>query len=263
MTNEDLTIILPFFNEVDFLPATLNSLQRQTDRNFSLLLVDNNSTDGGAELASEIWRGSDDIQMSVLTEKRQGKIFALQTGLANVATRYVATVDADTHYPEDYVARIRRGFRSPEAAAVIAYNVGSDKQAGPSFKQRFFARVTPAKCHSGGCAQAFNTMSLRAVGGFDPARWPYVLEDHEIIHRIGKQGRLVYANDHVCYPSDRRSDRGGCSWTALERIAYKMLPETAMDWFFYRYLAGRFARDGKLNDRLADQPWQDDPLTRP
>jgi len=41
------SIVLPVFNEADFLPRTLRALADQ-DASFHLVLVDNGSTDGGA-----------------------------------------------------------------------------------------------------------------------------------------------------------------------------------------------------------------------
>ncbi len=102
-------------------------------------------------------------------------------------------------------------------------------------KSRLFSKI----CHTGGYAQAFRTDALRACGGYDLATWPFVLEDHEIIHRLLRIGHTVYSADHWCMPSERRTDRSGVSWTRLERLLYKFTPYPTKDWFFYRFLAAR------------------------
>lgn len=254
-----LTLVMPYYNEAGYITRTLRSIAQQTDRRFQMILVNNASTDESEQLAREACRSMSDIAVQFLSEDHPGKIFALRTGLAEAATPYVATMDADTIYPPDYVARILREFAARKGvAAVLAFDrpAGAETLLATS-RQRLFADYFPGKCHTGGFGQAFDRIMLEQCGGFASDLWPYVLEDHEIIHRIGKLGSLAYAPDHVCSPSDRRSDRSDCSWTTFERIAYKLMPAARMDWFFYAFLANRFERRGLRNIKLRDQAWQD------
>lgn len=262
MSDASITLVLPYYNEVDFLPGTLASLAAQSDRRFKLVLVDNASTDGSAEVARTACSSLVDVEVMHLTEAQPGKLFALITGLAACDTTFVATLDADTIYPADYVARTIALFgSSPEIVSVLAFGlVGQapvEADAAPRL-QLLYSDYLPNKCHTGGFGQAFRLAELREVGGFDPEIWPYVLEDHEIIHRIGQRGRLAYERQHVCYPSDRREGaRDDCSWTLFERFLYKSLPNAAMDWFFYDFLATRFEKRGLNNIKLRRKIWQE------
>ena len=76
------------------------------------------------------------------------------------------------------------------------------------------ARLWPRQTHTGGFGQSFRTAALRQAGGFSAARWPFVLEDHEIMQQVFKLGRAVYAPDLWCVPSNRRADRAGVNWNA-------------------------------------------------
>ena len=252
-----LTLVMPYYNEAGYITPTLHSIAQQTDRRFQLVLVNNASTDESEQLARKACQSMTDIAVQFLDENQPAKIFALQTGLAEAGTAYVATLDADTIYPPDYVARILREFAAGEGvAAVLAFDhLAGVEGLQATSRQRLFADYFPSKCHTGGFGQAFDRAMLEECGGVDPERWPYVLEDHEIIHRIGKLGSLAYAPDHICAPSDRRSDRSDCSWTTFERIAYKLMPAARMDWFFYSFLTKRFERRGLRNIKLRDQAW--------
>jgi hypothetical protein len=139
---------------------------------------------------------------------------------------------------------------------VLAFGQSPGEQYAPASRW-LQAGLFPGKCLTGGFGQAFRRAMLERAGGFDPERWPFVLEDHEIVHRMVGQGPLAYARAHVCYPSDRRMDRSGCSWNLTERVLYKALPEAAMEWFFYRFLARRFERRGLRNIKLRDQAWRE------
>lgn len=250
-----ISLVLPFYNEEDYLPATLAALAGQSDRDFELILVDNGSTDRSAQIAGGAGALMPDIPVRTIEEKRPGKIHALMTGIAAASGDIVATLDADTIYPPAYVARVR-ALLGDGAVAALAFVLppGSEEYASPL--QRLYADLLPRKCHTGGAGEAFVRAALERAGGFDPARWPYVLEDHEIVHRVEKLGRLAYAPEHVCFASDRRSDRSDCSWSRGERILYKLVPAGLMDWFFYGFLGRRFERRGLANLRLRGKSWE-------
>jgi glycosyltransferase involved in cell wall biosynthesis len=255
------SVVLPYFNEVDYLPRTLESLAAQTLRPTRLVLVDNASTDGSATVAREVMGRYPHIATLHLSEPRPGKIPAMATGLREVATPFVATWDADTWYPPEYLARCNQLFLSggPACMAVLACYIHGPPDSPESIRKRHKilrkARRFPNACHAGGYAQAFRTEALRAVGGYDERIWPYVLSDHEIVHRLLKKGRTAYSFDHWCLPSTRRTDRRRVAWNRFERLIYRYSPSIAKDWFFYRFLAKRFAARGLNNTRLREQSW--------
>ncbi len=260
-----ITFVLPYYNEKGFVGRTIASLANQSDKRFRLVLVDNGSTDCSEEEARQACRALEDIDVIHLREDTPGKLHAMARGLGQADTIFVGTLDADTIYPPDYVKLVLAEFAADDSTvAVLAFvlmsPISGKKAIGPA-KSRFFATWLPHKCHSGGCGQSFRREALERIGGFDPERWPWVLEDHEIMHRLAGIGRLAYRSDHVCYPSDRRSDRTNVGWGAIDRMLYKLLPNALMDWFFYSYLATKFARQKKANAQLRSRTWKaPDPL---
>lgn len=254
-----VTIVLPYFNEQDWIGATVDSLVTQTDRRFHLLLIDNRSVDDSPMIAR--WRAMPlGDAVSHMACETPGKIYALADGLQHVSTPYVAICDADTLYPPGYVARIITHFeRNPAAAAVMAIDLyapansrkGLERSAHIVRKSQRF----PGKCHAGGYAQAFCADVLRRAGGVDANRWPYVLEDHEVVHRIMPYGTVNYHPDHVCFPSGRRRTRKSISWTPMERLVYRHTPPQHMDWYFYDFLGPRLAARNSYGTALREKDW--------
>lgn len=249
------TVLVPFFNEADYLDATIASLAEQSVP-FRLVLVDNGSTDDGAAVARAACErhGLDHL---LLTEHRPGKVAALRTGLGWVRTPYIATCDADTLYPPQYLAAAERMLRDPACVVAGAYFVapGADEAARDARARTFLAgaRLLSRQCHAGGAGQAFRTAALRAAGGFDGDRWGYVLEDHEVIHRMMRHGAMRYARDLWCCPSPRPRDRASIRWTGFERLVYALAAPVAGDWFFYAFLARRLARRRLSSDRIRER----------
>jgi glycosyltransferase involved in cell wall biosynthesis len=257
---EPFTVVLPFFNEERFLAATLHSLAAQTHPPHRIVLVDNASTDTSPAIAREYAATHPALTVEIRREARPGKASALNLGLQDVSDGLVATCDADTFYPPDYLHRAAQIFAGdPAIAAVIAFGVASADPAKTWLvrgKGAAMARLAPRQTHGGGYGHAFRAAALQRVGGFSPERWRYCLMDHEIMHRIVKDGgRLGYHGDHWCVPSPRRGDRKRVRWTLAERLLYHVTPLARRDWFFYDFLGPRFERRRLGELALREQPW--------
>lgn len=255
------SVLIPFFNERDFLDGTLVSLAAQ-DVPFDLILIDNASTDGSADVAVATCRRLG-LGFTLLTERRAGKVNALRAGVRRARTPFVATCDADTLYPPHYLRAADALLEREGAVAGGAYFVAPDAtdedHAQASKRMARAAKLLPAQCHTGGAGQVFRTDALRRAGQFDAARWGYVLEDHEIMHRMAKLGGLAYGGKLWCAPSPRERDRESIRWTLLERVLYHATPERLRDWFFYDFLLGRLARRKLTSDRIREREFQSRP----
>ena len=253
------TVLLPFFNERDFLEGTLASLARQTEPPL-VILIDNGSTDGSGAVARAACVRLR-LAHVLLREPTPGKVAALASGFAMVNTPYVATCDADTWYPEHYLATARAVLERDDCAAAGAYFVAADagkwQRLGKALHIIAAAALLPGQCHAGGAGQVFRTRALRRAGGFDPGRWNMVLEDHEIMHRVRDHGRLGYHSGLWCAPAPRDRDRASTRWTLAERLCYHATTAWAGDWFFYGFLAHRLAARCLSSERLRERAYQD------
>lgn len=255
------TFVIAYYNEADYLEATLRSLAAQTLAPFRLLLVDNGSTDVSPELARRIGAEMHGVEVIHLHEPRPGKIFALEAAMPHITTPFVAFGDADTYYPPHYLAAADRAFArgGEQVVAAMAVDLRAPltgwRARAKRFHNQLVSRIWPKQTHTGGYGQTFRTAALLAAGGYSHAIWPYVLMDHEIMQRILKQGRAVYPADLWCMPSPRRADRRRVRWTVAERLLYHFTPASTKDWFFYRFLGPRLQqrRLGHLN--LREKSW--------
>ncbi len=249
------TVLIPFFNERDYLAATITSIAAQS-LSPQLILIDNGSTDGSADVAREAC-DMHGLDFTLITEPVPGKTAALKAGLAWVRTPFVATCDADTVYPPHYLSTAQQVLERPGCAVAGSYFIapGASEIDRLARSRTFIAgtRLMPKQCHSGGAGQAFNTATLLAAGGFDPARWDLVLEDHEIIHRVMKHGEVGYSTDLWCMPSLRDRDRASIRWTRFERAMYTVMAPVAANWFFYSFLARRLSQRQLSSSRMRER----------
>ncbi len=255
-------VVLPYYNEAEYLEQTLLSWIKQERKPDQLILVDNGSEDGSAEVARPVLDGVGDIETVYLTEKRPGKIFALETGCAAVNCEFTILSDADTFYPEHYLALCEKLFsRYPaRVSALMALPETERPDAVVSrLRRRYFwilHKIFPRHTYTGGYGQVFRTRDLERAGGFSIDIWPHVLLDHEIMYRVLKNGSARYHVDLWCQSSPRRGDRSRVRWSFWERMLYQCTPHRFQGWFFYRFLARRFQRRGLNQDRLREKTWE-------
>ena len=253
------TCVLPFFNEAPSLPRTLASLASQNVP-FKLVLVDNGSTDGSADVAQSI-AGDLGLDHTLLDEWRPGKVAALAAGIAVAATILIATCDADTFYPPDYLnlgAQLlsREGFVA--VGAFIAPEASRNASRSFAIIRRWIAALLwPQQCHTGGAGQMFDADALRQVGGFCVHRWNLVLEDHEIFARLSGIGRIGYSRSLWCIPISRNHRRQKVGWSRSEQLLYHVTPRARLVGFFANFLGPRLRVRGQVSEQLrADQPRQ-------
>lgn len=116
-----VSIVIPAFNEQDFLRACLEAIARQSVRPLEVIVVDNNSTDRTAEIARTF------SFVRVIHERRQGVVFARDTGFNAVRGDIIGRIDVDTIVPTNWVESIQTIFSDSNVAAVsgvMHYDVG-------------------------------------------------------------------------------------------------------------------------------------------
>ena len=96
----NLSVIVPFYNEENFLEQSVNRLLENNIYE-EILLIDNNSTDNSYNIAKKLSENSKNIYL-YKTNKEKGKGVALSHAKELITTSHVVIHDADLEYfPED------------------------------------------------------------------------------------------------------------------------------------------------------------------
>lgn len=103
----EVTIIIPNYNGKQLLDNCIRTLERQSVKDFHLLIVDNGSTDGSGELTSDVL----DMEWIFLTENT-GFCGAVNAGIAHTKTPYFLLLNNDTEVEEHFVEEMLIGIKS-------------------------------------------------------------------------------------------------------------------------------------------------------
>lgn len=88
-----LSIIIPVYNVSQYLSATLNNVLSQTFTDFELILVDDGSIDGSAEICDKY--AQNDSRIIVIHQKNAGVSVARNIGVKKAQGEYIGFVDSD------------------------------------------------------------------------------------------------------------------------------------------------------------------------
>ena len=202
-----LGVIVAAYNEAAVLPQTLAALFAQTDPPDEVVIADDGSDDGTAELLSRYGlmqpapgeiSGPGPLYPTLrwLRLRRGGKAQALNEALGCIGSEVVLTVDADTVPDPEAIGAMRRAFAAePElvAATGVLFPVCSASPGGRVFQwfqtyeymRNFLSRYAWARQDGllliSGAFAAYRRRAVLAVGGFDT---DCLVEDYELTHRL-------------------------------------------------------------------------------
>jgi glycosyltransferase involved in cell wall biosynthesis len=120
----DIAILICTYNRSTGLAALLETACNQSSANFGyeVIVVDNNSSDDTKSVIQSIQRRATQPPRYVF-EGRQGKSFALNTGLEHVNAPLCVIIDDDQSMPEDYLSRLVTSFAENAAISFIGGKV--------------------------------------------------------------------------------------------------------------------------------------------
>lgn len=192
-----LTVLVPAFNEAESVGATVRSLLRQTVRPARIVVIDDCSTNGTAEVACAA--GSTVVQPERNTGSKAG---ALNVGLEFVETELTMALDADTVLAGDAIERLLPAFDDEDVVAacglVLPQRVKTVWERGRYVEYMlsfgFFKRVQDSfgkPLISSGCFSMYWTDRLRELGGWSTRT---LAEDMDLtwsLYRLGHKVRFV------------------------------------------------------------------------
>jgi glycosyltransferase involved in cell wall biosynthesis len=190
-----LTVLMPVFNELETVETaierTLGAKMPVDER--ELLIVDDGSTDGTAEILAREWPA----EVRVITHPRNmGKGAAIQTGLTHARGEFTTVMDADLEYDPEEVADLVvplsrgdtdavygvRGFQAHNAFS-FWYVVGN---RGVTFAANLLFNCWLGDLMT--CHKAIRTDLFRSL----PLREPGFAIEAEITARLLRRGTRIF-----------------------------------------------------------------------
>lgn len=113
----NISVIVPVYNNASVLRERMRYLLKQDYDDFELILVDDGSTDGSADICDELKKESDKIK--VFHKQNGGASSARNLGISNAQGKYIMFCDADDDMEADTLGNVAECIKKTNADLVI------------------------------------------------------------------------------------------------------------------------------------------------
>ncbi len=199
------SVIIPTYNRASFITKAVDSILRQSFNDYEVVVVDDGSTDTTRQALQQYGK-----RITVVHQANSGVSAARNRGIGNAKGKWIAFLDSDDEWKENYLARQLEHIRSnPNVIAFItnAINIHPGGVSHTHFKNtilkrfgvRTFVRIKrPFRAimnHPHWYLQAFVARrdALLGAGLFDSQLT--IAEDLDLIARLSLEGPFGFLNE--------------------------------------------------------------------
>ncbi|MFD9486690.1 bifunctional polysaccharide deacetylase/glycosyltransferase family 2 protein [Streptomyces sp. NPDC059991] len=245
---EPVSVIVPAYNERECIANTVRSLMA-SDHPIEVIVVDDGSTDGTAEIVEAMWLAN----VRVVRQVNGGKPSALNNGIRHARYDIVVMMDGDTVFEPSTVRELVQPFGDPKVGAVAGNAKVGNRDSligawqhieyvmGFNLDRRMYD-VLGCMPTIPGAVGAFRRTALERVGGISEDT---LAEDTDVTMAMHRDGwRVVYAENARAWTEAPESVQQ--LWSQRYRWSYGTMQAI---WkhrgaVFERGPSGRFGRVG-------------------
>ena len=166
-----ISVIIPAYNAMTYLPETIKSVLNQTFNNFEVIVVNDGSSDETEQWVSQI----SDPRVKLITQVNQGAAVARNTGISHAKGEYIAFLDADDLWESTKLDKQVEILNNNQKVGVVycwaALIDGTGKPTGRIFKSyaqgNIWERLTERNIIMCGSTAMVRRQCFQTCGNFD------------------------------------------------------------------------------------------------
>ena len=197
-----LSIIIPTLNEAKFLPNLLASLQKQTFKDFEVIVADNHSTDTTRLIAQKAGAKIIDGGLPAVGRNNGAKI---------AQGERLLFLDADVVLPPDFLKEAEKEINNSDFSAASCFIKPLSEKKIDKFLHNivnlYFRATEGILPHAPGFCIFVKKEIHELIGGFDEKI--KLAEDHDYVFRISKIVNFGFLRSVQIPVSVRRLDKDG------------------------------------------------------
>ncbi|MGB6187041.1 MAG: glycosyltransferase family A protein, partial [Aeromonas molluscorum] len=114
MTAPIFSVVIPLYNKQDFISKCIESVLTQSFPSFEVIVIDDGSLDNSEKIVKEI----KDDRVRYFHQKNSGVSAARNKGIEEASGEYIAFLDADDWYEDDFLTVVYKSIQEhPDADA--------------------------------------------------------------------------------------------------------------------------------------------------
>lgn len=196
-----ISVVIPLYNKASTIERALDSVLRQTVGDFDVIVIDDGSTDGGAEIVGRC----DDDRVRLVSQENRGVSAARNQGIRESRSDVIAFLDADDEWaPEFLEAIMALRDRFPDCSVYATSYTFRDESgveqeplkvrfascAEPFQFENYFEAASVSSPPIAACSVAVRREALDAIDGFpegiaageDLLAWARLASEYDIAY---------------------------------------------------------------------------------
>jgi glycosyltransferase involved in cell wall biosynthesis len=235
-----VSVVLPTYNQKRYLRQALDSVLSQTYRDFELIVVDDGSTDGTANLLEEYLRCGCEIK--VIRQENMGLPRALNVGFAHAQGEYLTWTSSDNIMLPDMLAVLIKSLQQDRSVGLVYadfYLIDQDGNELGLFRTAEYDPCLLLHINLVHCCFLYRRECMERVGGYDP-EFEYG-EDWEYWIRISQYFRMRHVPQALyCYrfhydSMTSRSKRGTAKHMSFAEFSARIRRRMPGRWWMGKF----------------------------
>lgn len=206
-SHEEVTVLIPFRDEEEHIPALIKSLNSQTYPHARFIFINDHSSDRGPMMIETYCQFEPRAQIIHLQGNQNGKKRAIELALSGVKSKWVLHTDADTQRGPNWIQSMLQTAIQGNAVMVSGpVLLESDESAFGRWQTLEFAGLIgigaagihlgePSLCN--GANILYKTSAFYEVGGYQGNQHIATGDDQFLMHRLAKKypGQILFCKN--------------------------------------------------------------------
>ena len=234
-----VSVVIPAFNAVAYLPAAVESVLKQTFIDVEVLIVDDGSTDGIGQWTAQIA----DPRVQLVSQQNQGVSAARNTGITRARGEYVAFLDADDLWdPTKLEKQVRHLDGDPAVGLVYTWTALVDERGNPTgrvftsqVEGNVWEQIVVDDMISNGSSPMVRRSCFETVGMFDTNL--AIAEDYDMWTRIAARYQFAVVKEVLTFyrrHSDNTTNNRQKTIQGLRQVIEKIFQSAPLELLYLR-----------------------------
>ena len=218
-----ITAVIPCYNRAQLLERALQSVFAQTSPVDQVVVVDDGSTDGSADLVASRFPG-----VEILRQPNRGVSAARNRGIAAARHEWIALLDSDDCWQADKIERIRATARAQPGYELYHSDeiwIRHGRRVNPMRKHRksgglIFRQCLP-RCVISPSAAVIRRATLQSLGSFDESL--PACEDYDLWLRLCHRHPVCFIETPLITKYGGHDDQLSRRYMAMDRFRIRAL----------------------------------------
>lgn len=211
---ELVSIIVPCYNQAQFLPEALQSVMVQTYENWECIIINDGSTDNTAEVIQE-WLAKDN-RFKYIKIKNEGVSNARNAGIQCAKGNFIMPLDADDKIASNYIELAINKFQEDKELTLVYSNAKKFGEVSENWILKNFSLRTLASENMIFCTAIYKKEDWLRIGGYD-INMKKGLEDWEFWIALLKNGEKVFRLNEICFFYRIKNNSRNTGFNLLEK----------------------------------------------